>query len=448
MAADGTPVPPASPAGAMLEALREGRLRATEAAEACLKRIDEREETVGAWAHLDRDRVMAAAEALDAHRKAGRPLGPLHGLPVGVKDIIDVRGMPCEYGTALEAGRRPREDAAVVRRLRGAGALIVGKTVTTEFAYFQPGKTRNPHDPARTPGGSSQGSAAAVADGHVPFALGTQTKGSVIRPAAFCGVVGYKPSFGAVPRTGVMADAPSLDTIGVFAASIEDVALLEHAMGPDGVDRDATPTPGPLSATAAGEPPLRPTLALVRTAAWEKAEPATVEGFAELSDALGDAVEEVTLPAEYDGAESWQSLIMAAEMARGLGAYADRGGDGVSAKFRALVEDGRRILAHDYLVARDWQRTLSAGLAQVFDRFDAILTPAAPGEAPGPETTGDASFCSLWSLTGLPTVSLPLLTGPSGLPVGVQLVGAMGDDARLLRTARWLARHLAGGNAP
>lgn len=435
-------------ATALIGALREGRISAADVAAACLKRIEAREPEVGAWAHLDRDRVMAEAEMLDGHRKAGRPLGPLHGLAVGVKDIIDVRGYPCEYGTALEAGRRPREDAAVIRRLRRAGALILGKTVTTEFAYFQPGKTRNPHDPGRTPGGSSQGSAAAVADGHVALALGTQTKGSVIRPASFCGVIGFKPSFGAVPRTGVMADAPSLDTIGVFARTIEDAALLEHTMGPDGIDRDAIVSPGPLSAVAASEPPLTPRLAFVKTAAWDKAEPATIEGFAELSEALGDAIEEVPLPVQFNGAEAWQSVIMAVEMARGLGGYADRGPDVVSEKFRELVAEGRRVLAHDYLVARDWGRTLRAGLDPVFERVDAIVTPAAPGEAPGLATTGDASFCSLWSLTGLPAVNLPLLAGPNGLPVGIQLVGAHGDDARLLRTARWLLRRLAEGDTP
>ena len=432
-------------ARALAAALAEGRLKATDVAEGCLARIEGREAEVGAWAHLDRERVLRHAEALDRQRRSGRPVGPLHGVPVGVKDIIDVRGMPCEYGTPLEAGRRPRDDAAVIRRLRRAGALIMGKTVTTEFAYYAPGKTRNPHDTARTPGGSSQGSAAAVADGMVPLALGTQTNGSVIRPASFCGVVGYKPSFGAVPRTGVLADAPSLDTIGIFARSVEDAALLEHAMGPDDVDRDAGPSPGPLAATAAGEPPLRPNLAFVKTAAWEKAEPATVEGFGELQDALGEAMVEVPLPEPFAGALAWQGVVMAAEMARGLGHYADRGGDQVSRQFREIVEEGRAILAHDYLIARDWQRTLRAGLDRIFGRFDAIVTPAAPGEAPGAETTGDPSFCSLWSLVGLPAISLPLLTGPNGLPVGVQLVGPHGGDARLLRTARWLDRHLSQG---
>ena len=441
---NGGEAPPGSARG-LAAAIADGRVGATEVAEACLKRIDAREDEVRAWAHIDRERVLRDAEALDRQRRSGRPIGPLHGVPVGVKDIIDVRGLPCDFGTALEAGRRPRDDAAVIRRLRRAGALILGKTVTTEFAYYAPGKTRNPHDPSRTPGGSSQGSAAAVADGMVPLALGTQTNGSVIRPASFCGVVGYKPSFGAVPRTGVLADAPSMDTIGIFAASVEDAALLEHAMGPDGQDRDAIPSPGPLSAVAASEPPLPPNLAFVRTAAWDRAEPATMEGFGELQEALGKRIEEVPLPEPFEGALAWHRVLMAAEMARALGHYADRGGDKVSPQFRELVAEGRSILAHDYLVARDWQLTLRAGLDQIFGRFNAIVTPAAPGEAPGSETTGDASFCSLWSLVGLPAVVLPLLRGPDGLPVGVQLVGPHGDDARLLRTARWLTRQLSEG---
>ena len=431
-------------ARAAASAVASGELRSVELVEACLRRIDARDQGVEAWAFLDRGKAMAEAEERDRRRQAGMPLGPLHGVPVAVKDIIDTRTMPTENGTPLDAGRRPREDATIVRRLRAAGAVILGKTVTTEFAYFHPGKTRNPHDPGRTPGGSSSGSAAAVATGMAPLALGSQTNGSVIRPASFCGVFGFKPSFGAIPRTGVLKLSSTLDHMGVFARSVEDAALAEWLMGPDGVDADAGLSPGPLTGTMRGDPPLTPGLAFVKTPYWDQADPATQEAFGELCDALGDQIDEVELPAPFDRAAGWHRGVMAAEMARNLGHYIDRGPDQTSEAIRALVEEGRGLSAPDYLGARDMAQVLRAGLDAIFDRFDAIVTPAAPGEAPeGLESTGDPIFNGLWTFCGVPTITLPLLVGPNDLPVGVQLVGRHNDDARLLRTARWLVERLS-----
>lgn len=427
-------------ARALAAAIARGETTALAATEAALARIAETEPKIGAWTHLDAEGACRTAKALDARRGGGRPLGPLHGVPVGLKDIVDAEGMPCEFGTPLEAGRRPRADATVVRRLRAAGAVILGKTVTTEFAYFHPRGTRNPHDPERTPGGSSSGSAAAVAAGHVPLALGTQTNGSVIRPASFCGTFALKPSFGAIPRTGILPAAPSLDHVGLFAADVEDLALAEILMGPDG--QDGGVSPAPLSPTALGAPPLAPNFALVETPWWDRAEETTKAAFAELREALGDHVGPVALPESFAGAPGHLRRIMAVEMAHGLGRYADRAPDQVSEPFATLMAEGRAIAATDYLAATVWATALRRALDEVFARYDAILTPATPGEAPGLETTGDPIYCSLWSLTGLPAVNLPLMSGPAGLPLGVQLVGPMGDDARLLRTARWLTRHL------
>lgn len=423
--------------------IAEGALSSGELVSACLAHIDAHEERIQAWEYLDRERALAEAEQRDRRRRAGLPLGPLHGVPVGVKDIIDVAGMPTGNGTPLDAGTRPLEESTVARRLRDAGAVILGKTVTTELAYYQPGKTRNPHDPERTPGGSSSGSAAAVAAGMVPLAVGSQTNGSVIRPACFCGVVGFKPSFGAIPRQGVLTLAPSLDHVGVFARNVEDAALAEVVMGPDGRDPDAIPSPGPLTATMMGAPPVAPSLALVRTPFWDRAEVATQEAFGELEDALGTDLDSVDLPEAFGRAPGWLGAIMAAEMARNLGHYVDRAPDQLSDKLRELVADGRAMKAPDYLAARDMRGVLRDALAPIFKRFDAIVTPAAPGEAPeGLGSTGDPIFCSLWTFCGLPAVTLPLLTGPNDLPVGVQLVGAPGQDARLLRTARALVRRL------
>ncbi|WP_163557972.1 amidase [Halomonas sp. NO4] len=424
--------------------IAEGALTSSELVAACLDIIDAQEAEVQAWAFLDRDRAMLEAQERDRRRQRGLPLGPLHGVPVGVKDIIDVKGMPTGNGTPIDEGRRPFADATVIRRLREAGAVILGKTVTTELAYYHPGKTHNPHDPARTPGGSSSGSAAAVAAGMVPLALGSQTNGSVIRPASYCGVVGFKPTFGAVPRTGVLTLAPSLDQLGVFARSIEDATLVEWLMGADGQDLDASENPGPLTATMLAEPPVTPALAVVKTPFWERADAATRDAFGELAPALGEAADEVELPEVFGRGVGWLGGVMAAEMARNLGHYVDRAPEQVSEALRQLIGDGRAMRAPDYLAARDMQRVLRDALDPLFQRFDVIVTPAATGEAPvGLESTGDPTFCSLWTFCGLPALSLPLLTGPSGMPVGVQLVAPRGQDARLLRTARWLVRTLS-----
>jgi Asp-tRNA(Asn)/Glu-tRNA(Gln) amidotransferase A subunit family amidase len=421
--------------------IREGRITSVELVGDCLKRIEEVEPTVRAWAFLDREHALQQAEAADAHRKRGKAPGALHGVPIGVKDIFDTGDMPTELGSPLWAGRTPRRDAAVVARLRAAGAVIMGKTVTTEYAYFHPGKTTNPHDPRRTPGGSSSGSAAAVAALMVPGAVGSQTNGSVIRPAAFCGVVGFKPTHGLIPRTGALLLSRTLDQVGVFARTVEDAALLaETLVGFDEEDPDtrARARP-PLAAVAASEPPLPPRLAFVRTPVWERAEPVTREAFAALVETLGESAAEVELGASFAGAVEMHRTIMEVEMAHNLRRDYDRGGDRLSATLRQLIERGRGRAAVDYTAAVAGIEALNAALDPVFDEFDAILTPAAPGEAPpGLGSTGDPVFCTLWTYLGAPALTLPLLESPAGLPLGVQLVARRDNDARLLRTARWL----------
>ncbi len=426
--------------------LAGGALRATELAGKCLDRIAAREDEVQAWAWLDREHAEKQAAALDQHRASGRPIGALHGLPVGVKDIIDTAGIPTENGTVLDAGRVPAQDAFVVTRLKQAGALIIGKTVTAELAYLGPGKTRNPHDPGHTPGGSSSGSAAAVAAQMVPLAIGTQTGGSVIRPAAYCGIVGYKPSFGLVPRTGVLSQSQSLDTLGVFARTVEDAAMLcEVLCGYDAGDPATTTTPVPrLLQTALTDPPVTPAIAFVRQPGWDAADQDTRDAFAELADALGEICVEVDLPEPFAQAADLRNCVNRAEMAKAYYHYAKRGRDQLSAQMQEALDDGNRVLARDYLSALDWPTVLNAGLDEIFDRFDAILTPAAPGPAPkGLESTGSSIYNGLWTFCGTPALTLPLLTAGNGLPMGVQLVGRRGGDERLLRTGRWLVRHLS-----
>ena len=427
--------------------IRGGTISSEQFVEACLARVREIDGQVQAWAFLDTDHALAQARAADEWRLQGRPTGPLHGVPVGIKDIFDTADMPTENGSVLYAGRTPWRDAAVIAMLRAAGAVIMGKTVTTEFAYFSPGKTRNPHNPEHTPGGSSSGSAAAVAAGMVPLALGSQTNGSTIRPAAFCGVVGFKPTHGLISRHGILPLSRTLDHVGLFARSIDDIALLAtQLVGYDERDPDTRPRARiPFVEVAAEEPPLPPMFAFVKTPYWERADEDTKEGLAELIEQLGEQVEEIELlPSAIDAWELHRT-IMEAEMALNLEGEWDKGRDRLSEQLRAQLERGRNVLAIDYQRARSRIAPIHESFVELFEqRYDAILTPAATGAAPkGLSSTGDPVFCTLWTLCGMPAISLPLLQGADGMPVGVQLVGPRDGDARLLRTARWLAARVA-----
>lgn len=427
--------------------VRDGMTSSEQLVEECLTRVREVEDTVQAWQFLDSEYTLKQARARDQERREGKPIGPLHGVPVGIKDIIDTEDMPTEDGTVLHAGRTPDHDATVVATLRAAGAVIMGKTVTTECATYTPGKTRNPHNPEHTPGGSSSGSAAAVAAGMVPLALGSQTNGSVIRPAAFCGVYGFKPTHGLISRHGVLRLSRTLDQMGVFARTIEDIALgCEVLVGGDEYDPDTRPRARiPFREIAAEEPPLPPLIAFIKTPLWERTDEDTREAFAELTEALGDRVVEVDLPATAIEALEHHRVIMEAEMAAALAAEYDRGRERLSEALRAQLERGRAISAFDYQTALARIPLLNDGFTELFERCDAILTPAVAGTAPkGLASTGDPSFCTLWTLCGMPALALPLLQGANGLPLGVQLVGQRHHDARLLRTARWLAAQVAG----
>ncbi len=430
------------------EHIREGRLTSVELVQDCLARVDEVEPAVQAWAFLDRDHALRQARDLDERRAHGNPTGPLHGVPVGIKDIFDTSDYPTELGSPLWAGRTPRRDAAAVARLRAAGAVIMGKTVTTEYAYFHPGKTRNPHDPERTPGGSSSGSAAAVAAHMVPAAIGSQTNGSVIRPAAFCGVVGFKPTHGLIPRTGALLLSRTLDHVGVFGRTVADVALMAEVMaGHDDEDLDTRPMARPpLAAVAASEPPLPPRFAFARSPVWDEyAEPATREAFAELVEALGDQISQVDLGESFGAVIDWQKKIMEVEMAYNLHRDYEKGGEQLSDPLRKLIERGRGISAVDYLAAVGGIAPLTQNIDSIFEEYDAIVTPAAPGEAPrGLSATGNPIFSTLWTYLGTPAVTLPIMRSEAGLPLGVQLVGRRHNDARLLRTARWLVNNVEG----
>ncbi len=426
------------------ERIANGDISAEEYTTACLDRIAAVDGEVRAFVHLDADEALKQAKMLDERRRNGASLGVLHGVPVAVKDIFDTADYPTECGSPLLKGRRPMRDCTVVARLRAAGAVIIGKTVTTEFAYFHAGATRNPHDLERTPGGSSSGSAAAVAAGMVPLAVGSQTNGSVIRPAAYCGVYGCKPTHGTISRHGALILSKALDHVGVFARSLADAAMiLEVLAGYDPADDDTRPVAAPnFLERLAEDPPMPPRLAFVRTPVWEKADVDTRAAFENLVNRLGDSATAIGLGQSYAAAWDDQRDIMAADMAHNLNAVVERGGEASSKTLRDFLAEGCKVTAVRYLAARDAARRYEAGFAEIFKEYDAIITLATTGIAPKGTATGSPMFCSLWSLTGLPALSLPLLSGEGGLPLGVQLVGERGDDARLLRTANWLVTKL------
>jgi Asp-tRNA(Asn)/Glu-tRNA(Gln) amidotransferase A subunit family amidase len=394
-------------------------------ARACLERIAEREPAVHAFAHLEPERALAGARALDA--AAAR--GPLHGLPVGVKDIIDTFDYPTEHGSPIYAGNRPAADAPCVALARAAGALVLGKTVTTEFATLPPGPTANPHNAAHTPGGSSSGSAAAVADRMLPLAFGTQTGGSIIRPAAFCGVVGYKPSFGLLPRVGVKAISDSLDTVGVFARSVEDAALFAAAIS----GREALRIPGELKA---------PSLGLCLTPQWPAARPETQKLFDDIGAHLarsGAHLERFALPPEFDALAELHATIWDFEIARCLTDEYLRHRERIREPLRSQLARGWSADAPAYDAAQRTVRACRRKLADAMRDCDALIVPAAPGEAPaGLASTGDSVFNRMWTLLHAPCVGVPVRRGPLGLPLGVQVVGRIGEDARTLACAHWI----------
>ncbi|MBM3568624.1 MAG: amidase [Alphaproteobacteria bacterium] len=401
-------------------AIRAGRTSSAAAVETLLARIAERDDAVRAWIHLDPEQARAAAKRRDAEPNKGR----LHGVPIGIKDIVDTADMPTGYGSAIYAGHRPKADAACVARLRAAGAVILGKTVSTEFAYFTPGKTRNPHHPKHTPGGSSSGSAAAVADGQVALALGTQTAGSVIRPASYCGVFGFKASFGAVDRAGIKPFADSFDTPGWFARDVADLALLAEVLLP--------------GVTVPPAPKDRPRLGYCRTPYWGAAKPAMRATIEQAAERLG--AEEVRLPTECNALNAAQSVVMAAEAAR---AYAPEYADHkprLGARLVALIEQGQTVTPGMEKDARALIAYGRTAVAPLFQRFDALLAPSAPDEAPeGLGATGDPVFNRLWTALHLPCVNIPHGSGATGLPLGLTLVGPLGGDGAVLATAAGVA---------
>lgn len=423
------------------DAMASGKLTAEAYIDACLAHIAKRDPQVEAWAHLSPDLAREQARGADKALKAGIRPGLLHGLPVGIKDIIATGDQPTQNGSPIYLGHQPADDAACVTQLREAGAVIMGKTVTTEFATLTPNKTHNPHNPAHTPGGSSSGSAAAVGAAMIPLSLGTQTGGSVIRPGSFCGVFALKPTFGLISRIGVTMQSHMLDTVGLYGRSVEDLALATDAMSAhDPRDAQSYPrgTLGLLEQTrakTAGEP----TFAFFKTPAWEQAEASTKTLLPEFVKGLGKQCTEISLGSPFDRIIALHLAIMGGENAHYFREFYEQKGDLLSPGLKGRIAESRKVLAMDYLDAIRLREECNALVDKALGTYDALIVPASPGPAPkGLNSTGNAVFNGMWTYLGVPCVSLPLFQ-VDGMPLGLQLIGRRREDGKLLRTAKWLA---------
>lgn len=420
--------------------IAEGELTSQDLVKACLTQIGD--DPLNAWAHLDPDDALDQARACDQQRASGANLGTLHGVPVALKDIVDTRRFPTERGSPIWAGRQPDTDAALVTLLQKAGAVIMGKTKTTEMAFVHPTDTLNPHNPQRSPGGSSSGSAAAVAAHHVPLAIGTQTGGSVVRPASFCGIYGLKPSRGRIPRSGVFQTSVTLDHVGTFARSLSDLACLTDAVtgfDPGDVASDAEQTANCLVGITAQQT-HKPKIAFLDFEFHDQLETDTRACLNAMIAQLGDQVTYVPVPEALSGLVDVHLTIYEYEFCQHLAETLDTRWDDLSDSLKPIVHRGRTISTDHYNNAQTARLHAETACAALFQDFDAIIAPAATGQAPllASGHTGDPLCCRVWSLAGLPSVTLPLMSGKDALPIGLQLIGAHGQDDHLLRNAAWL----------
>ncbi|MTI43345.1 Asp-tRNA(Asn)/Glu-tRNA(Gln) amidotransferase A subunit family amidase [Roseibium hamelinense] len=425
---------PASPASLSAieaaQAIKAGQLSSENLVLACLEQISRTDPTIHAWAFLDPGAALEQARMLDRHQAMGHSLGRLHGVPVGIKDIIDTADMPTECGSPAFAGFQPTEDAEVVRNLKTAGAVIMGKTVTTEIAFLHPAATRNPHNQDRTPGGSSSGSAAAVAAYQIPLALGTQTNGSVIRPAAFCGVVGYKPTRGTISRAGVLQTSQTLDQIGGFARTVEDTGLLAAVVSGSALGTDrlgASPAIHDLK------------LAYLDMPFSNRLTEDSKRQFERLLDTLGPSCTRIDAPAFIADLVVVQKVLHEYEINLHLGDVLRSKPGSISRTLKPVLERALQIDQQTYKQSFEAAASADAAFEELFSGYDALITPSTTGPAPPAENgTGDPIFCSVWTVGGLPAITLPLLTSSDGMPLGVQIISAKGSDRHLVSCARSL----------
>ena len=424
--------------------LREGQISSVDACSQYIERIEKFEKDVKAWAHFSKKLLLEKALDADVYRKSGKPLGVLHGLPIAVKDIIGTIDMPTECGTAIRKKMSSSQESEVVNLLKIEGAIVMGKTETTELAYFHPGKTTNPHDYTRTPGGSSSGSAAAVAAHMAPLSIGSQTNGSIIRPASYCGVVGYKPSYGLISRSGVLRQSDKLDHIGVFGKTVEDVALLAKVLIKKDLYDVSTiyySTEEMINVCKKG-PIFEPKFIFYKTKNWKNIDKESQKSFELLIKTFKKNIEVFDTPSYFDDIPRYHKVIHETDMANNFQKYYKKSKKKLSKEMISAIERGLKYSAKEYADAIDFMKQSYKSYSDVFADYHGVLTPATTGVAPkGLKSTGSPEFCTVWTYMGLPTISLPLLTGANNLPLGVQLIGDKLDDLRFLGVANWLEKN-------
>ena len=424
--------------------MKEGQISSVEVCKAYIERVNKFEKDVKAWSFLDKKILLEKAEEADDYRKSGKPLGALHGLPVAVKDIFGTYDMPTECGTVFRRKKSASQDSEVVNLLKNAGAIVMGKTVTAELAYIHPGKTTNPHDYSRTPGGSSSGSAAVIAAQMAPLSVGSQTGGSIIRPASYCGVVGYKPSYGLISRNGALKTSEKLDTIGVFGKSVEAVALLAKVLIKKDLYDPATVhfAADEILEASQKEPHFEPKFIFYKTDKWKNIDKESKNAFEFFLKKFKKNIEVFDVPGYFKEIPKHHQIIHETDLSNNFQAYYKKDKKKLSKEMRDAIERGLKHSAYDYANAIDFMEQSYQSYKEVFEDYHGVITHSASGVADrGLKSTGSADFQKIWTYMGLPTISLPLLTGESDLPLGVQLIGNKLDDIRFLSTANWLEKN-------
>jgi Asp-tRNA(Asn)/Glu-tRNA(Gln) amidotransferase A subunit family amidase len=421
--------------------LKSGEISSIDLCKSYIDRIKKFEKDVKAWQFFDEKLLLEKAEEADDYRKSGKPLGPLHGMPIAIKDIIGTYDMPTECGTVFRKKKSSSQDSEIVNLIKNAGAIVMGKTVTCELAYIHPSKTRNPHDYSRTPGGSSSGSAAVVASYMSHLSIGSQTGGSVIRPASYCGVVGYKPSYGLISRSGVLKVSDKLDTIGVFGRSVKDVALLAKSLiRKDLYDASTIYFSSDRMLDVCEEKlEFDPKFIFYKTKNWKNINKKSQEAFEFLIKSFKKNIEIYDEPSYFKEIPRYHQIIHEVDMANNFQVYYDKDKSKLSKEMNDAISRGLKYSAKDYSDAIDFMKQSYESYKEVFEDYYGILTPSSNGVADkGLGSTGSADFQKIWTYLGLPAISLPLLTGENDLPLGLQLVGNKFDDLRFLGTAKWL----------
>ena len=423
--------------------IKDAQLTSVEVCEKYIERIDKFEKDVKAWAHFDKKVLLEKATEADDHRRSGKPVGPLHGVPIAVKDIIGTVDMPTECGTVIRKGKSYSQNAEIIDLLHASGAIVMGKTATSELAYLGPPATTNPHDKNRTPGGSSSGSAASVASFMAPASIGSQTGGSIIRPASYCGVVGYKPSYGLISRNGVLRTSYSLDQIGMFGRKVEDVAMLAKVLIKKDKYDPATihySTENILVETKKG-PIFEPKFIFYKTDHWKIIDKKSRESFEYFIKSFKKNIEIFDTPSYFKDIHKYHQIIHETDLANNFSVYFKKFKKKLSKYMQDAISNGNKYTAKEYAEAIDFMKRSYESYEEVFEDYHGVLSPSSPGVAPkGLKSTGTAEFNKVWSYLGTPCISLPLLEGENNLPLGVQLIGNKYDDHRFLGVANWLEK--------